>query len=388
MAHIKKFKASATGGMICHYERSREGTLERENIDRDRTHLNYCIGYTEKGVGQVPPLANAETVSKRVRAVETASGKKVRKDAVVMADMVVTKPQNVPDEDAYKFFAYSYMYLGQKVGRENMMGGYVHMDEKTPHIHMPFTPVLDGKFNYKKLCDRTFYQQFHKGLGDFLEEKMGYRPQIELDKDDPMKLCATNKQADFIAMKEQVNAAIEQQAAAEQAASLAREDEKETAARLESLRQRVDSIERFQAASVPELAALAAGKGLGERERAAQAEKEQLAGEVAELEQRIPAVERAVAGLRERVQQLGERLQTLVGRVGALLSKFGEVDGENWGLSARTRQLAKETGVRDVNMNSLAYMKEQLAAAARWRNEQTRSIENTEVKRKNWTQGR
>lgn len=40
-----------------------------------------------------------------------------------------------------------------------MMGGYVHKDEVlkdgTPardHMHVPFTPILEGRFNYKKMC--------------------------------------------------------------------------------------------------------------------------------------------------------------------------------------------------------------------------------------------
>ena len=194
MAHIAKYKASAVGKLCAHYNRwdgIDNPAVHRENIDKERTHLNYTLGvYQEDGkryIGAVGGTASWATVKQRIDSVNEAAkaaGKRAtRSDAVVMADMVVTLPKNVPRKDAYKFFCASYQYIGDRVGRQNLMGGYVHMDETTPHMHVPFTPILDGRFNYKKMCDRRFYQTFHKGLGDHLEKKMGYRPEVELSED-------------------------------------------------------------------------------------------------------------------------------------------------------------------------------------------------------------
>lgn len=187
MAHIAKYKAPSCGHMLAHYTRSKDAVLERSNIDQTRTDQNYVIGYFQKDgktkVGKVRGQASWNTIKGRIESVQEATGRRVRKDAVVMADMVVTAPQNVPERDLGRFFNLSYMYIAHQVGRGNMMGGYVHMDETTPHMHVPFTPIKDGKFNYNGLCPRSFYQQFHKGLGDFLEERMGYRPEIELSEE-------------------------------------------------------------------------------------------------------------------------------------------------------------------------------------------------------------
>ena len=38
------------------------------------------------------------------------------------------------------------------------------------HMHAAFTPILDGRFNFKKMCPRTFYQSLHKDLGDSEDE--------------------------------------------------------------------------------------------------------------------------------------------------------------------------------------------------------------------------
>lgn len=223
MAHIAKYKASAVGKLCAHYNRWQgidNPNVSRENIDKSRTHLNYTLGVYEKDgkrfIGKVRGSASWATVKGRIDAVNArakAEGKRAtRKDAVVMADMVVTLPPNVPPEDAYKFFWNSYQYIADRVGRGNLMGGYVHMDETTPHMHVPFTPILDGRFNYKKMCDRKFYQTFHKGLGDRLEQKMGYRPEVELSEEARAQRVYTSRTKDIDKVRGAVDRAVVQPA--------------------------------------------------------------------------------------------------------------------------------------------------------------------------------
>lgn len=223
MAHIAKYKASAVGKLCAHYNRWQDidnPNVSRENIDKSRTHLNYTLGVYEKDgkrfIGKVRGSASWATVKGRIDAVNArakAEGKRAtRKDAVVMADMVVTLPPNVPPEDAYKFFWNSYQYIADRVGRGNLMGGYVHMDETTPHMHVPFTPILDGRFNYKKMCDRKFYQTFHKGLGDRLEQKMGYRPEVELSEETRAQRVYTSRTKDIDKVRGAVDRAVVQPA--------------------------------------------------------------------------------------------------------------------------------------------------------------------------------
>ena len=146
-----------------------------------------------------------ESRIERVNEAQKAAGKRAtRKDAVVMADVVVTLPDNVRKGDEDRFFRLTYWYLSKKFGIENMMGGYVHKDEVlkdgTPardHMHVPFTPILDGRFNYKQMCPRSFYQSMHKELGDYLEGRMGYRPAIELDEETRAQRVYTDKSVDI-----------------------------------------------------------------------------------------------------------------------------------------------------------------------------------------------
>lgn len=355
MAHIAKYKASAVGKLCAHYNRWQgidNPNVSRENIDKSRTHLNYTLGVYEKDgkrfIGKVRGSASWATVKGRIDAVNArakAEGKRAtRKDAVVMADMVVTLPPNVPPEDAYKFFWNSYQYIADRVGRGNLMGGYVHMDETTPHMHVPFTPILDGRFNYKKMCDRKFYQTFHKGLGDRLEQKMGYRPEVELSEETRAQMVYTSRTKDIDKVRGAVDRAIVEPAqqeadrivaaAKEEAAALLQDAEAQKADlvaqiadrrgdlaeldsqledvkldiadeedRLECLRQRADGVARDVAELRPIAAEVRGWEAAGKAERGAILDN--IAVKCDGLASRIRT---AVAGIKLKVEELAERI--------------------------------------------------------------------------------
>lgn len=226
MAHIAKYKATSVGHMLAHYRRD-ASSMERDNIDPKRVKNDMVVGhYTNKDgrlvVGRVVPREgepNWGTVERRIERVneaQKAAGKRAtRKDAVVMADVVVTLPDNVRKGDENRFFRLTYWYLSNKFGIDNMMGGFVHKDEVlkdgTPardHMHVPFTPILDGRFNYKKMCPRMFYQNMHRELGDYLEKRLGYRPEVELAEETRAQRVYTDKSVDIDKVRGAVDRAV------------------------------------------------------------------------------------------------------------------------------------------------------------------------------------
>lgn len=310
MAHIAKYKASAVGKLCAHYNRWQgidNLNVSRENIDKSRTHLNYTLGVYEKDgkrfIGKVRGSASWATVKGRIDAVNArakAEGKRAtRKDAVVMADMVVTLPPNVPPEDAYKFFWNSYQYIADRVGRGNLMGGYVHMDETTPHMHVPFTPILDGRFNYKKMCDRKFYQTFHKGLGDRLEQKMGYRPEVELSEETRAQRVYTSRTKDIDKVRGAVDRAVVQPAE--------------------------DEAARIVAAAREEAAALLNDAELRKAELVTEiADKE---GDLAELDSQLEDVKLDIEDEQDRLECLRQRADGVARDIGELQPIATEVRG-------------------------------------------------------------
>ena len=226
MAHIAKYKAPSVGHMLAHYRRD-ASSMERDNIDPKRVKNDLVVGhYTNKDgrlvVGRVVPRegepnwGTVESRIERVNEAQKAAGKRVtRKDAVVMADIVVTLPDNVRKGDEDRFFRLTYWYLSKKFGIDNMMGGYVHKDEVlkdgTPardHMHVPFTPILDGRFNYKKMCPRMFYQNMHRELGDYLEKRLGYRPEVELAEETRAQRVYTDKSVNIDKVRGAVDRAV------------------------------------------------------------------------------------------------------------------------------------------------------------------------------------
>lgn len=352
MAHIAKYKATSVGHMLAHYRRD-ASSLERDNIDPKRTKDNMVVAhYTNKDgqlvVGRVVPREgepNWGTVERRIERVneaQKAAGKRAtRKDAVVMADVVVTLPDNVRKGDEDRFFRLTYWYLSNKFGIDNMMGGHVHKDEVlkdgTPardHMHVPFTPILDGRFNYKKMCPRMFYQSMHKELGDYLEKRLGYRPEVELAEETRARRVYTDKSVDIDKVRGAVDRAVVRPAedeaarivaaAKEEAAALLNEAElrkselvteiaeregeledvmvdiEDATDRLECLRQRADGVAR----DVEELRPVAAE--VRRWEDAGKAERGSILDSIAA---RCAGAARAIG---KAVEELGDRIWALM----------------------------------------------------------------------------
>lgn len=391
MAHIAKYKATSVGHMLAHYRRD-ASSLGRENIDPTRTKGNYTLGLDDRD-GKVRAMNGIEpnwaTVEGRIEGVNEAAkaaGKRaVRKDAVVMADVVVTLPENVRKGDEFKFFGFTYWFLIRKLGKENMMGGFVHRDEVRKdgspvrdHMHVPFTPILDGRFNFKKMCPRTFYQSLHKDLGDYLEQHLGYRPEIELGDETRALRVYTDKSADIDKVRGAVDRAVVQPAEEEaarivadaqaRADALVRDAETrrdalvaqvadgerrlsdvrmqvdEETDRLECLRQRADGVARDVAELEPIAADVRRFEGAGRAERGAI-----LDSIAARCAGAARAARAAIADLTRRLGPRSARMTTkaLKRDLAALERDYGEDDDRS--PKARAAEAQRAARARDAN---------------------------------------
>lgn len=384
MAHIAKYKATSVGHMLAHYRRD-ESSLGRDNIDPKRVKNDMVVAhYTNKDgklvVGRVVPRegepnwGTVESRIERVNEAQKAAGKRAtRKDAVVMADVVVTLPDNVRKGDEDRFFRLTYWYLSNKFGIDNMMGGYVHKDEVlkdgTPardHMHAPFTPILDGRFNYKQMCPRSFYQSMHKELGDYLERCLGYRPEVELGEDTRARRVYTDKSVDIDRVRGAVDKAVVEPAQQEaerivaaaraQAATIVRDAETrrdelvaqvadgerrlsdvrmqvdEETDRLECLRQRADGVARDVAELEPIAADVRRFEGAGRAERGAILDSiaARCAGAARAARAAIEELgDRIWALMRPRKAQRGERSLDDVKREATEAARASEALGRN-----------------------------------------------------------
>lgn len=348
MAHIAKYKAASCGHMLAHYRRD-ESSLGRENIDPTRTKDNYTLGLDDRD-GKVGAMDGIEpnwaTVEGRIEGVNKAAkaaGKRaVRKDAVVMADVVVTLPENVRKGDEFKFFGYTYWFLIQKLGKENMMGGFVHRDEVRKdgspvrdHMHVPFTPILDGRFNYKKMCPRSFYQTMHGELGDYLEKRMGYRPEVELGDETRAMRVYADKSADIDKVRGAVERGIVEPA--EQQAAQAVED---AAQRVEEARAELDELRGAVSAEQARLESLRQGTRAAERDVE---ELRPIAAEVRRYEG---------AGRAERGTILDSIAARCAGAARAARAAIEELGDRIWALMRPRKAKTEQRSLDDVRRES------------------------------------
>lgn len=106
MAHFAKFTKGATGHMFEHYDRSKNNLPD--NIKPELTHLNYNLA------DEFQPLPQDEFLRKRLGEVRCQR----RADVNVMCDWVITKPQDVPENETKKFFQLTFDYLCYRYGEK------------------------------------------------------------------------------------------------------------------------------------------------------------------------------------------------------------------------------------------------------------------------------
>lgn len=166
MAHHAKYNSASLGHMLGHYNRDK-GSYSRDNIDPERAHLNYTLITEHRGEetdrefidARVNNLVHRETVA-----------------TIKMVDVCLTVPADYKG-NIERFFESSFNFMADRYGRENVIGGYVHMDEKDarPHMHFAFVPAYHDReqdvdrLNAKKVVCRTDLRSFHKDLEKHLE---------------------------------------------------------------------------------------------------------------------------------------------------------------------------------------------------------------------------
>lgn len=141
---MNKIKMGGVGRIEGHHERKKEKYKSNPDINLSRTELNYHLCQPEE------PYRRAV-----IRRIEE-SGAKRRENSVVMQDCIVTaSPEWINElnhQMQMEYFETAYEYFTETFGEENMISAVVHMDEKTPHMHICFVPITkDNRLSSKEL---------------------------------------------------------------------------------------------------------------------------------------------------------------------------------------------------------------------------------------------
>ena len=133
---IEKRKMGSVTPNNNHHERLKEKYKSNEDVDPERTHLNYHLVKPE-GKYRQKVLDRIEEV-----------GAKRRKDSVVLQDVLITATPEWIDAKSYEeqveYFDHAFDFIAKRYGRDNILSAVMHMDEAHPHMHLVFVPITPG----------------------------------------------------------------------------------------------------------------------------------------------------------------------------------------------------------------------------------------------------
>lgn len=199
VVHMQKIKAPALKGMQIHHQREKESRTNPD-IDEERTSENY-------------DLINDENIdfNKRVKEIiesQKVGTRKIRKDAVLVNELLITSDEkffkNLSPNECDRFFEESYKLFLERYGKQNIVYARVHLDEKTPHLHLGVVPMRDGRLQGKNVFNRKELQWIQdsfpkhmQGLGFEIKrgEKGSDREHIEMAR---FKKQTLEKEIDFL----------------------------------------------------------------------------------------------------------------------------------------------------------------------------------------------
>ena len=139
-----KHKAGPVGALEAHHERTKEKYASNPDIDMSKSKENFHIIQ--------PTQKYRKEIDNRIK----AAGCKTRKDSTMFVDTLITASPEFFEDRARKeiqtYFTKAMPFMEQKIGRGNIFSAVVHMDEKTPHLHLCFTPITeDGRLSAKEI---------------------------------------------------------------------------------------------------------------------------------------------------------------------------------------------------------------------------------------------
>ena len=138
-----KRKGGAAKAIAAHNERTKEAYASNPDIDKSRTVQNYHLIAPRWNYGQ--------EIRHRIR----MAGCRVRRDSVKFEEtLITTSPEfaKAHESEMPEYFERALGFLKERVGEENIFSTVVHMDEKTPHLHLCFVPLTkDNRLSAKEI---------------------------------------------------------------------------------------------------------------------------------------------------------------------------------------------------------------------------------------------
>ena len=166
-----KKKAGAVAACERHNERKKEKYVSNPDIEMDRTADNYHI---------VKP--KNFTYNKACKQLIKERGCKERENSIRMVETLITaSPEFLAElslQEQREYFTRAVNFMADKIGSRNIISAVVHMDERTPHMHLSFCPITeDGRLSAKEILGNQ--KKLSQWQTDFHECMVDRWPQLQ-----------------------------------------------------------------------------------------------------------------------------------------------------------------------------------------------------------------
>jgi len=139
-----KYKGPTVSRIEAHNERTKESYASNPDIKLELSKHNFH---------PVIPNGKYRDVSNRI--IQEA-GCRVRKDSVTTVEVLITASPEFFEKKSRKeireFFSYAVEFMKSKQNPNTYISAVVHVDEKSPHMHLCFVPITpDGRLSAKEI---------------------------------------------------------------------------------------------------------------------------------------------------------------------------------------------------------------------------------------------
>lgn len=371
MANLAGFSSGAFGAIINHFTRHQDDPeqtkwkYKNQEIDPQRTWMNYAIHQI-----RVPKdfiQAAIDSVDVPIKTGKRATN--------VLSDWVITLPKNELLEGREKeFFEQTFEFMKTKVPEDLIVGGYVHMDETSPHMHFAFVPLVttramtndksqplrngagkilkdkkgttrykrvpkldaDGNpimrrsFGQSKIFDRKAMETFHPQLEKALSDHFGFKVGIELE-DEGERLLSSLSQPEYIKAKQTLEKQQEEIAKGEERLECLQEAQEREERAIGEIESEIRAVE---------ISAAGAGDFIGSK-----AEARKLEAEIEQLGTQVRYAERGIGELGERVERARAAVDERMGDVARLERSTKRCESEKLAVDRDTSRIEKACGV-------------------------------------------
>ena len=165
-----KYKGPEIGRIEAHNERTKETYASNPDVDTSRSQLNFHL--------VTPQRSYRAEAEKQI----AAAGCRTRKDSVRVVETLITASpeffRGKKPEEIRAFFNLALDFIKSKQSPETIISAVVHMDEKTPHMHLSFVPLTqDGRLSAKDILGNK--KNLTKWQDDFWKFMVRKYPNLE-----------------------------------------------------------------------------------------------------------------------------------------------------------------------------------------------------------------